>query len=370
VRFQPVNGSGRLALAGGVWRGTLAVTGKGDAPLADVAVTHVMASGKGSAHIAATKLAFDPDHLQPVDLSPLLAAFRQTKGPARFDGDVTWDASGIDSHGTLDISGLDFLTPLGTAHGIATRIAFTSLLPPRTATGQEVKIARIDWTLPFTAVDLKFGFDTQAITVDSLKAGFADGGASVGAFTIKLADPTRIQGAVDLNGVTLSSLITATNLGNRVKLDGKVSGHIPFTTGPEGIRIAGGHIASDGPGHLSIDRSLWTQGAPVTNAVQDFAYQALETLAFDEMTASLNSIAGGRLQVIFHIKGHSDPPRPQVAEVGLGEILDGSALQRSIPLPSGTPIDLTLDTSLNFDELLKSYAQAWSKTLSPAQTAP
>jgi len=34
-------------------------------------------------------------------------------------------------------------------------------------------------------------------------------------------------------------------------------------------------------------------------------------------------------------------------------------------LPSGTPVDLTLDTSLNFDELLKSYAEAWSKTLSP-----
>jgi hypothetical protein len=367
VRFQPVNGSGRLALAKGVWHGTLAVTGKGHAPLADVAITHVMATGKGSAHIAATKLAFDPDHLQPVDLSPLLAAFRKTRGPARFDGDVAWDADGIDSRGALDISGLDFLTPLGTAHGIATKIAFTSLLPPKTAPGQEVKIARIDWTLPFTAVDLKFGFDTQAITVDSLKAGFADGRASVGAFTIKLADPTRIQGAVELNAITLSSLIAATNLGTRVKLEGKVNGHIPFTTGPEGIRITNGHIAADGPGRLSIDRSLWTQGAPATNAVQDFAYQALETLAFDEMTASLNSIAGGRLQVIFHIKGHSDPPKPQVAEVGLGEILDGSALQRSIPLPSGTPIDLTLDTSLNFDELLKSYAQAWSKTLSPAR---
>jgi hypothetical protein len=68
---------------------------------------------------------------------------------------------------------------------------------------------------------------------------------------------------------------------------------------------------------------------------------------------------------LFKIKGKSDPPKPQVAEVAIADIINGTALQKSVPLPSGTPIDLTLDTSLNFDELLKSYAEAWSKTLSP-----
>ncbi len=40
----------------------------------------------------------------------------------------------------------------------------------------------------------------------------------------------------------------------------------------------------------------------------------------------------------------------------MADIINGTALQKPVPLPSGTPIDLTLDTSLNFDELLKSYA--------------
>ena len=102
-----------------------------------------------------------------------------------------------------------------------------------------------------------------------------------------------------------------------------------------------------------------------TNAVQDFAYQAMENLSFDQLSADLNSVPGGRLQIVFHIKGRSDPPKPQQAEVGVMELLNGTALQKPIPLPSGTPIDLTLDTSLNFDELLKSYADAWSKTLAP-----
>ena len=99
------------------------------------------------------------------------------------------------------------------------------------------------------------------------------------------------------------------------------------------------------------------------NAVQDFAYQALENLAFDSLAADINSVGEGRLQMVFHIKGRSDPPKPQTADVAVSDIIDGTALQKPVPLPSGTPIDLTLDASLNFDELLKSYAEAWSKSL-------
>ena len=35
----------------------------------------------------------------------------------------------------------------------------------------------------------------------------------------------------------------------------------------------------------------------------------------------------------------------------------GTAFNRPIPLPSGTPVDLTLDTSLNFDDLMAAYAR-------------
>jgi hypothetical protein len=144
---------------------------------------------------------------------------------------------------------------------------------------------------------------------------------------------------------------------------GKLSGTIPFTAGPDGFRIKDGHLTADGPGRLSLTRSLWGESAVATNVVQDFAYQALENLAFESLSADINSVDKGRLQIVFHIKGRSDPPQQQVAEVAISDILQGKALTKPIPLPSGTPIDLTLDTSLNFDELLRSYAEAWSKAL-------
>jgi hypothetical protein len=366
IRFKPLTGAGPITLAGNVWRGKLAMADADRNALGDVTFSHVLASGAGTAHIAAPKLVFVIGKLQPDSLSPLLAPFRRAEGTAGFAGDIGWTRNAITSSGKLTIESLDFLTPLGKAHAVKTDIAFTSLLPPVTADNQDVTISRIDWTLPFSAVDLRFAFNPTTVKVDAVSTDWAQGHAALGAFTINLANPANITGAADLNSIALGSLVTASNLGSRLKLEGKVSGHIPFKVTSEGFRIEKGHIAADGPGRLSIDRAMWNQGGAVAaNAVQDFAYQALENLAYDQMSADLNSIAGGRLQILFHIKGRSDPPKPQVAEIAIADILNGTALQKQVPLPSGTPIDLTLDTSLNFDELLKSYAQAWSKSLGP-----
>jgi len=365
LRFKPLSGSGKIALGGGVWRGTIAAADdEKKSPLGDLTFTHTMANGAGTAHIAASHIAFAAGKLQPENLSPLLAAFRNAEGSADFSGDIAWRPGRITSTGHLSIGSLDFLTPLGKAHTVKTEMDFVSLLPPATKAGQDLTIARIDWTLPFSALDVRFGFSPAAIQVDKVSGAFAEGHASLGAFTIDFANPKRIDGAADLSSISLAALVAASNLGSKIRLEGKVSGHVPFSAGPDGFRIVNGHVQADGAGRLSIDRSLWAQGgAATTNAVQDFAYQALENLSFDQLSADLNSVPGGRLQVLFHIKGRSDPPKPQQAEVGLVDLINGTALQKPIPLPNGTPIDLTLDTSLNFDELLKSYSEAWSKTL-------
>jgi hypothetical protein len=367
ARFKPLLGAGTASLANGIWTGRFAATDLKNNALGEAAFTHTMATGLGTAHINAPKLTFALDHLQPGDLSPLLAPFRRAEGSAALTGDINWTHEAITSQGKLVINSLDFMTPMGKAHAVKSEINFTSLLPPITAPGQTLTISRIDWTLPFSAVDVRFAFSPTTIQLAKADTDIAQGHVGLGAITISVADPSRIAGTAQIKGIELNSLVTASNLGTKAKLEGKVSGQIPFVMGPDGFRITNGHIAADGPGRLSVSRSLWAQGdaALSSNAVQDFAYQALENLAFEQMSAELNSVANGRLQVVFHIKGKSDPPKHQVAEVAVTDLINGTALYKPIPLPSGTPIDLTLDTSLNFDELLKFYAEAWSKSLSP-----
>jgi len=367
LRFKPLLGSGTASLAKGVWTGRFAATDLKNNALGETTFTHTMATGLGTAHINAPHLIFALDKLQPVDLSPLLAPFRRAEGSAAMTGDINWTRDAITSQGKLAIASLDFMTVLGKAHAVKSEINFTSLLPPITAPNQTLTISRIDWTLPFSAVDVRFAFSPTTIQLAKADTDIAQGHVALGAITISLADPNRIAGTAEIKSIELNSLVTASNLSSKAKLEGKVSGKIPFVMGPDGFRITNGHVAADGPGRLSVSRSLWAQGdaALSSNAVQDFAYQALENLAFDQMSADLNSVANGRLNIVFHIKGKSAPPKPQVAEVAIADIINGTALYKPIPLPSGTPIDLTLDTSLNFDELLKSYAEAWSKSLSP-----
>jgi hypothetical protein len=128
------------------------------------------------------------------------------------------------------------------------------------------------------------------------------------------------------------------------------------------LRFANGHIAAESPGHLSIQRTALTSavgtgasGQAQPNAVQDFAYQALENLSFSELNGDVNSRPMGRLGVLLHVKGEHDPARPMETRVGVVELLQGRAFDKPLPLPKGTPIDLTLDTSVNLDELLASY---------------
>ena len=240
-------GSGAITLADGVWRGKIAVSDTRKESLGETTFIHTMSSGAGTAHLNAPKITFAVGKLQPENLSPLLAALRRAEGSARFEGDVGWTKEGLTSSGTLVLDSLDFMTPLGKAHTVKTEIRLVSLLPPITAPDQQIAISRIDWTLPFTAINLRFGVGEGALTVRSIDTDFAEGHASLGAFTIKLSDPAHLAGAIQFKSIALNSLIDASNLGSKVKMDGKVSGSVPFTVTPEGFRIRDGHVALTAP---------------------------------------------------------------------------------------------------------------------------
>jgi hypothetical protein len=366
-RFEPLSGSGDILLDNWVWHGAFTVADTKGNALGTASFSHVLATGSGQMTIAAPHLQFAPDKLQPTMLSPLLGAVSRAQGAARFDGAINWSPTGFQSHGTLAVEKLDFLTPLGTAHAVNATIVLSSLLPPVTAPGQHITISQIDWALPLSGIAVDFSFGGGTLKVESFSTGIAEGNVKLGAISVDLVGAPTVTDTASLNGISLAPLVAASNLGSKIKLEGKVTGSVPFSLGPEGFRIVNGHLASTGPGRISLNRSIWNEGATVSvNAVQDMAYQALENLAFDELTADINSVANGRLQVILHVKGRSDPPKPQQATVAVADIINGTALQKPIQLTSGTPINLTLDTSLNFDELLKSYAEAWSKTLAQA----
>jgi hypothetical protein len=159
-----------------------------------------------------------------------------------------------------------------------------------------------------------------------------------------------------------------------VEVAARIGGVLPFTYGPQGLRFANGRIAAEGPGRLSIQRQALIAAVgvgegtqPPPSAVQDFAYQALENLSFEQLSGDVNSLPMGRLGLLLHIKGQHDPAQAMETRIGVLDLLRGRAFDKPLSLPKGTPIDLTLDTSLNLDELLASYFGSSGGAMAPPQ---
>jgi hypothetical protein len=177
-------------------------------------------------------------------------------------------------------------------------------------------------------------------------------------FSVPL-DRRPFSGVIVLDRVQLGELIAGSGFGDRVSLDAVVSGRLPFTSDPDaGVRITGGTLFAEEPGRLSIAREALTGleagggGAVPPGTVEDLAYQAMENLAFDILTAEVNSLDEGRVGVLFHIVGRHDPPELQELRLTLTELISREFLNRPLPLPSNTGIDLTLDTTLNLNQLI------------------
>jgi hypothetical protein len=363
--FAPLRAAGRARYTNDRWVGRATLeTMHHRANLATIDVVCDATCVAGRATIAASNIRFTPEGLAPTDISPLLVSLARADGTASFHGELRWTRAGMTSSGTLDTDGLQFASPMGAASGTAAHIRFVSLLPPQTAPDQAFGIGRVDWLSPIKTVAGRFQLTPKVVELGGVSADIARGTVRIEPLTITLGARQNISAVVKLSQIDLGQLLADSNLADKVHIEAVVSGNIPLTVAAEGVHIVNGVIASTRPGRIQIERSLWTSGQISSNAMQDFAYQALENLAFDTLEGRLNSLPNGRLQIALRIQGHSDPPSQPEARVGMFDLLRGQAFDKPIPLPKGTPINLTLDTSLNFDELLRAYQAARSPAIS------
>jgi hypothetical protein len=390
-RFHPAALTGTAALAQGNWRAALDILdGPGGTEVAAAALLHDTRSGGGHVDIVADDLRFTPEGLQPHDLSPLAAGLvSKVDGRVDFTGRIAWTQGALPtSAGRFTTADLSLDSPAGRVVGLAGTVDFNSLTPLLAPAGQVLTAERVESFTPLTDVRAEFALTAEAVELGSATFVLAGGRAAVEPMSLPFAEPRTLVGAVRLDDVDLGSLIAATSFADKVKLQAVVDGRIPFRMAPDGLRFAGGELRSVRPGRLSIAREALTQvsatgapealagaegapaAAPPPNAFQDWAYQALENLAYNQLEVSVDSRPEGRLGLVFSVKGRHDPPTPQQARIGLLDLLRGRAFQRKIPLPSDTPVNLTLDTSLNFDELLATYLDLQRERSAPVQSAP
>ncbi|HZZ36357.1 MAG TPA: YdbH domain-containing protein [Caulobacteraceae bacterium] len=367
VRFEPVRAGGTARLAGDLWRAELDLAPPRGPTLGHVSLRHDLTSGAGEARIEAPALVFAKDGLQPAAISPLASLIAGAQGTAAFQGDIAWTRQGMTSAGRLTASDFTFTSPIGEAHGLAADIGLASLIPLATLPDQSLAIARIDAFTPLTDVVLRFDYAGDTLNLTRAEAVAAKGRIGLEPMRVPVGREGAVSGVVTLKEVDLGELIATSTLADSVKLDAVVDGRLPFDLDAKGLRFTEGRLDAIRPGRISISRAALTKvasSAPQTpageiNAVQDFAYQAMENLSFETLSAQVASRTGGRLGVVFQIKGKHDPAKPEQANISLIELIRGRAFNKRIPLPAGTPINLTLDTSLNFDELWDAFQDVW-----------
>ncbi len=361
LRFHPLTATGSVRLAGSDWAGGFDLA-HGQTILGRLTLAHDGSEGAGGLTIKAPSIAFSEGGLQPADLSPLAEFIGSpATGPVAFDGRIDWRAGAEGtSAGRLTIPGLDFTSPAGPVKGLRGTIDFINLAPLTAAPGQRLSAAVLESAVPLTDIELTFGLDKAAVTIEGGDLAVAGGRISVEPFAVPLDPNQPITGVIVLENVQLGQVIAGSGFGDKVNLDAVVSGRLPFTADRvNGVRIAGGSLAAVQPGRLSIVREALTgleaggggEAVP-PNMVQDLAYQAMENLSFDILSAEVNSLDEGRIGVLFRIRGRHDPPVRQELRIPLAEFISREFLNRVLPLPSDTGIDLTLDTTLNLNQLI------------------
>jgi hypothetical protein len=377
VRFWPVTLTGALHGIRNAWTGELTAAGRGGVRLARLALVQDALVGAGRLDIDTGALVFAAGGMQPSDLTPLARFARRAEGRASFKGWLAWGGAGaVASGGELVAQDLGFTGPLGPVTGIDADVRLARLFPVETASAQRLTVQAIQTPTPVTGLALVFDVDPTGARIRSAKADFAGGQVSLDPFTVPFAPGGGYSSVLTLRNVDLGAVLAASNLADRVQMRAIVGGTVPFSVGPKGVTISHGALATVGGGRLSISRTAFQSAggrvggsaaaAAQTGFAQDLAYQAMENLAFDSLDASLTSLANDRLGVIFHVNGRHSPPKRQRASLKMFDLLRGKALDRPMALPSDTRIDLTLDTTLNFGDLVAALKTAWDDALKPA----
>ena len=364
LRFRPLRLSGPLRLEGQRLTGTLeAALARPSAPLGRVQVEQDFAAGSTRLSFRARELEFTPDTLQPAAVLPGLATLgRDVTGAADLDFDLTLKGAQTTSFVHARTTGMQVRTAAGLAQGVDADVTLTALDPLTSPPDQRVAAARIMGPAPLTGIEAHFQIGDQVLQVATARAKLAGGLVTLDPMRIGLQPGDTVTGSVHADGVDLGVLLDSLNLSRTVKVEARLQGVLPFSFGPRGFRLLEGRLQATGPGRFSINRaaisSASTQAftaAASPSAMQDFAYKALEDLAFSELNAAIASRSQGRLGVVFHIRGRHEPQVGESDRIPLMALLGGHAFDERIPLPKGTEVNLTLDTSLNLDDLLAAY---------------
>jgi len=258
--------------------------------------------------VTMTPLAFHPRSFQPRDLFPALAGVvEDVEGTVGLSGMIGWSGGSLSPVLVLHLGDLAFATAAGQIRALNGTVALNRLWPPTTPPGQTLAAVIEAPGLPPATVSLRGQLTGKpALRFERLAVELADGVIAAAPFTVDRAvlatDTVLAVDHVDLAAIT--KLLSIDGLSGTGTLDGG----IPLRFSKGSLAIAGGHLASRGPGTLGylphdLPPEIAAAGQPV-----ELALRALSDFHYDRLSLDLDKSAAGEGTVMLRLEGHN----PQV----------------------------------------------------------
>ncbi len=275
---------------------------------------HKLVDGVTSMTVTVGPLAFQPDGLQPVNLSPRLALLTKVLGHAEISAKLRIENGAPTGIAAVVLHGLEFDTPQAKVRGLNLDLALDSLWPPGSPVQQQLKIAAVD---PGVAIkDVRVAFQVAhagtesplpRLRIEDSEMRLLGGRVFTDSFEIDPnADVQKLLVKVEaLELATLFDLLAVEGLTG----GGLIEGQIPLTLVGTDVIVEEGWLATRAPGRLRLKSEaaanlLSGSGDEVTfllRALEDFHYRtlklSLDKSAEDDLIAKL-SLLGNNPDVL------------------------------------------------------------------------
>jgi hypothetical protein len=293
----------------GRWRsgnGVVSFDGRA-APLAggvslQVSGSHDPATGSGGATLALDPVTFAPGGVQPQRLVPLLGRqISEVAGRLDADGELRWDAEGVD--GTLSVLLEDLSLTTGPArierlNGV---VRLDHLLPPSTPPDQRLSVALLDIGLPLTDGLLTFQLEPEAVAVERLRFRLAGGTLRAAPFRLGSAE-TTIPVTLIAQGLDLAQILEQIEL-TGLTGEGIIDGTLPITiSGTEAV-VSGGQLRARSPGWLRYRPAEPPTAIEAGGEGMGLLLQALENFRYEELRITLDGRTDAEMDVDLHLRG-------------------------------------------------------------------
>jgi len=277
--------------------------------LLDVDGSHQLDEGRGAARLIIPELNFEPGVLEPGNIAASLALAQTVSGRVSGQSDISWSPSGVTTSGGVILSDLSITSDTLSIDGINTDLRLSSLWPPRTASPQTIRAARIAAAVVLENPAVQFsipGTDTNktpVLLIHNLNAGFIGGGISIENMR---ADPdaTTHQFTLDLNHLDLAQVFTLMEL-DGVSGTGKVSGKIPLSITDDDIVITNGLLTGDAPGVLRFRSDEAKQALAGGGEQVELLLKVLNDFRYDRLSLDVSRESSGGAKLGLHLGGHN-----------------------------------------------------------------